>query len=525
MTERLRALHINDENRRWWALGAMCFALFMIMLDNTVVNVALPSIQRSLHASTSSLEWTVNAYTLSFAVLLVTGGRLGDLFGRRRIFLAGVVIFAASSGAIGFSPNDTWLVGWRAVQGAGAALMMPATLSIITNAFPPSERGKAIGTWAGVSAMALAIGPVVGGFLVQNVSWQSIFFLNLPVAVGAILIALFAVRESRDETVERTVDIPGVASLTVGLAALVLALVEGNGWGWGSGREIALYATALLGLSGFAVIERRRRVPMVDFSFFRSRTFLGANIVAFIVSFAMLAMFFFLALYMQNILHYTPLQAGIRFLPSTAMIVVLAPVAGRLADRVGPRPLMTFGLLCVSGSLFWQSHLTVSSSYSALLPGFVLMGIGMAFVMSPMSTAAMNAVEQTKAGVASGILSMSRMVGGTFGVAVLGAMVSTLGRSKIDQLLPSAPADVRARLAGSLGSGSVLHGVPAQVIDASQRAFVYALQYGLRLGAAVALLGALLAWTLVGRRVAQTAAPEQSPRPAGRGQTTETVHV
>ncbi|MHB8533674.1 MAG: MFS transporter, partial [Solirubrobacteraceae bacterium] len=377
MTGRVRSLQMNAENRRWWALGAMCFALFMIMLDNTVVNVALPSIQRSLHASTASLEWTVNAYTLSFAVLLVTGGRLGDLFGRRRLFLAGVVIFAGSSAAIGFSPNDSWLVAWRAVQGSGAALMMPATLSIITNAFPPAERGRAIGTWAGVSALALAIGPVLGGFLVQSVSWQSIFFLNLPVAVAAVFVTLFAVRESRDETVARTIDLPGVATLTAGLAALVLALVEGNQWQWGSGREIALYAVALLGLGAFGLIETRRRVPMVDFRFFRSRSFLGANVVAFIVSFAMLAMFFFLALYMQNIRGYSPLQAGVRFLPSTVMIVLLAPVAGRLADRVGPRPLMTFGLLCVSGSLFWQSHLSISSGYGSLLPGFVLMGIGM----------------------------------------------------------------------------------------------------------------------------------------------------
>ena len=217
------------------------------------------------------------------------------------MFLAGVVVFASSSAAIGFSQSDTWLVAWRAVQGIGSALMMPATLSIITNAFPPQERGKAIGTWAGVSAMALAIGPVVGGFLVENVSWQSIFFLNLPVAVGAVVITLFAARESRDETVERSVDIPGVATLTIGLAALVLALVEGNAWGWGSPRELALFAVAAVGLTAFALVERRRESPMVDFSFFRSRTFLGANIVAFIVSFAMLAMFFFLALYMQNI--------------------------------------------------------------------------------------------------------------------------------------------------------------------------------------------------------------------------------
>ncbi len=248
---------------------------------------------------------------------------------------------------------------------------------------------------------------------------------------------------------------------------------------------------------------------MVDFSFFRSRTFLGANIVAFIVSFAMLAMFFFMALYMQNVLRYTPLQADVRFLPSTLMIVLIAPLAGRLADRVGPRPLMTFGLLCVSGALFWQSHLTVSSGYDALLPGFVLMGIGMAFVMSPMSTAAMNSVEQTKAGVASGILSMNRMVGGTFGVAVLGALVATLGRSRIDKLLPALPAGRRAELASSLGSGGELHGMPAEVIHASQQAFVYSLQYGLRLGSAVALLGALGAWTLVGRDArTQAATPD-----------------
>jgi len=524
MTERVRSLRMHDGNRRWWALGAMCFALFMIMLDNTVVNVALPSIQRSLNSSTSSLEWTVNAYTLSFAVLLVTGGRLGDLFGRRKVFLAGVIIFACSSGAIGFSPSDTWLVAWRAVQGSGSALMMPATLSIITNAFPPEERGKAIGTWAGVSAMALAIGPVVGGFLVQSVSWQSIFFLNLPVAVGAIVVALFAVRESRDETVERTVDIPGVLTLTIGLAALVLALVEGNSWHWGSTREIAMLALAVVGLAGFFFVESHRPVPMVDFAFFRSRTFLGANLVAFIVSFAMLAMFFFLALYMQNIRGYTPLQAGLRFLPSTVMIILIAPMAGRLADRVGPRPLMTFGLLAVSGALFWQSHLTVTSGYDTLLPGFVLMGIGMGFVMSPMSTAAMNAVDRTKAGVASGILSMNRMVGGTFGVAILGALGSTLGRAKIDRLLPSLPVAKREQLVEGLGSSAAGHHLPARIVEAGQQAFVYALQYGLRLGSAVALIGALLAWMLIARRTATTPVAEHAQGP-GHGHAAETIHV
>jgi EmrB/QacA subfamily drug resistance transporter len=511
MSARIAAIRMNEENRRWWALGAMCFALFMIMLDNTVVNVALPSIQRSLNATTSTLEWTVNAYTLTFAVLLVTGGRLGDIFGRRRIFMTGVVIFGTASLAIGFSPSDTWLVVWRAIQGSGSALMMPMTLSIITNAFPPQERGKAIGTWAGVSAMALAIGPVVGGFLVETVSWQSIFFLNVPVAIGAVVVATFAVRESRDETVERIVDIPGVLTLTVGLAALVLALVEGNSWHWGSTRELVLFALSAVSLFTFVQIELRRRVPMVNFAFFRARSFVGANIVAFIVSFAMLAMFFFLALYLQNIRGYSPLEAGIRFLPSTALVIVMGPLAGRLADRVGPRPLMTLGLVLVSGALFWMSHLTVSSSYATtLLPGFMLMGIGIGLVMSPMSTAAMNSVEQTKAGAAAGILSQNRMVGGTFGVAITGALVSSLGGSKIGELLPRVPAAARTHLTESLGSGGVLTHLPPRVVAATHEAYVYALQYGLRVGAAVALLGAVLAWVLVASR-AQAMVPGGVP--------------
>src|SRR5204863_686650 len=237
---------LNDDNRRWWTLGAMCFALFMVMLDNTVVNVALPSIQKDLGASISGLEWTVNAYTLSFAVLLVTGGRLGDIFGRRKMFLFGVVTFGLSSAFIGFSQSEAWLVMGRAVQGVGAAFMMPATLSIISNAFPPHERGRAIGTWAGVSGLALAIGPVVGGALTEYVSWRAIFFLNLPAAAGAVAVTMFAARNSRDETVARSVDYAGIAALSVGLTALILALIEGNRWGWGSPEIIALFITSAL---------------------------------------------------------------------------------------------------------------------------------------------------------------------------------------------------------------------------------------------------------------------------------------
>jgi EmrB/QacA subfamily drug resistance transporter len=514
-----RRLGITEQNRRWWTLGAMCFALFMIMLDNTVVNVALPSIQRGLHASTSSLEWTVNAYTLTFAVTLVTAGRLGDIFGRRRMFLIGVAVFGISSFVIGLAQSDVWLIAFRATQGVGSGFMMPATLSIITNTFDAHERGRAIGTWAGVSAMALAIGPVVGGLLVQEVSWQSIFFLNVPVAMLAIAVTLLAARESRDETAPREIDLPGVASLTIGLAALVLGLVQSNEWGWGSGRVIGLFALALLALGTFVAVERRRRAPMIDFAFFRARSFFGANVVAFIVSFAMLAMFFFLALYMQDVLHYSPLQAGVRFLPSTVVIMIVAPIAGRLADRIGSRPLMTLGLTLVSFSLFWLTGITTHSSYGYLSVAFIAMGFGMGFVMSPMSTAAMNSVDRTKAGVASGVLSMTRMVGGTFGVAVMGAIVATLGRSRLATLLPHASGGERARLVDALGSGATGAGLPPAVRAAANQTYVYALSNALYVAGGIALLGALLAWTLVAAHPGSSTA-EAPETAAGREQDT-----
>ena len=299
----------------------MCFALFMVMLDNTVVNVALPSIQKDLGASISGLEWTVNAYTLSFAVLLVTGGRLGDIFGRRKMFLFGVVVVRRSRARSSASrrPRPGSSPGAR-VQGLGAAFMMPATLSIISNAFPPHERGKAIGTWAGVSALALAIGPVVGGFLVEHVSWQSIFFLNLPVAALAVVVTLFAAHESRDESAPRTVDIPGVADAHD--RPRPRSSSRSSRATRGAGARRAILGALRARRCGAGGLRARRAAPprrrWSTSAFFRSRSFLGASLVAFIVSFAMLAMFFFIALYMQNVMGYSPLEAGVRFLPSTS---------------------------------------------------------------------------------------------------------------------------------------------------------------------------------------------------------------
>jgi EmrB/QacA subfamily drug resistance transporter len=496
---------ITDDNRKWWTLGAMCFALFMIMLDNTVVNVALPSIQKDLGASISGLEWTINGYTLSFAVLLATGGRLGDIFGRRRMFLFGVVIFALSSATAGFAVSSTDLVISRVVQGVGAALMMPATLSIITNAFPANERGKALGMWAGVSALALAVGPVLGGFLTEQVSWRAIFFLNIPVAIGAVTAALFAVRESRDETVGREVDYAGVAVLTTGLTALILALVEGNSWGWGSTEIVALLAAAAVALPLFVAVENRVKAPMVQFDLLSDRNFLGAVVVALIVSFAMLGVFFFLALYMQDILGYSPLEAGIRFLPSTLMIVTVAPVAGRLSDRYGPRWLIAGGLAIVAASLFSFSGIAVDSTYIDLLPGFMLLGIGIAMTMSPMTSAAMNAVPVEKAGIASGVLSMFRMVGGSLGVAVTGAIFQGLVKSRLDSLLSGSgiSAAQRDSISEQLGGGSTGHiqglapGQVKEVASAGSEAFVYALGHAMTVSGFVAVIGVVVAATAI----------------------------
>jgi EmrB/QacA subfamily drug resistance transporter len=516
LTQRFGHL-ITDENAKWWTLAAMCFALFMIMLDNTVMNVALPSIQKDLGASISSLEWVVNGYSLSFAVLLATGGRLGDILGRRRMFMTGVVLFALSSATAGLAPSTGALVASRVTQGVGAALMMPATLSIITNAFAPAERGRAIGTWAGVSALALALGPLLGGFLTEHVSWRAIFYHNIPVAAGAVVTALFAVRESRDETVGREIDWAGTAVLTAGLTAGVLALIEGNSWGWGSERVIALIAGSIALLAAFAWLEGKVRAPIVQFEFLRNRNFFGALTVAFVISFAMLGMFFFMALYIQNILGYSPLEAGVRFLPTTLVIMVVAPVAGRMTDRIGARVPIVAGLAIVAVSLFMQAQISDTSGYGPLLVPFILMGLGIGLTMSPMSTAAMNAVHVTKSGLASGLLSMSRMVGGTFGVAVLGAIFQGSSRTELESALsgsgvPASQVDSISQQLGSGGLDQALAGLPPdvarQAAGAAHDAFISGLTTSIGISAAVAAGGAILAWFLIA---------SQRPEPAGEG--------
>jgi EmrB/QacA subfamily drug resistance transporter len=424
---RARAMEVllAEENRKWWTLAAVAFGLFMIMLDNTVVNVALPSIERDLNVSISSLEWIVTAYALTFAALLITGGKLGDLMGRRRIFVIGIAIFTLSSLACGLAPSAGFLIGARAVQGVGAALMNPASLSIITATFPPRERGQAIGIWAGVSAMALAIGPLVGGLIVDNINWNWIFFINIPVGVLGIIVSQLVIKESRDTSHEQSVDLPGLLTSSAGLFALTYALIEGNKHGWTSPEILGLFAAAVVLLVAFVVLEHRQRLPMLDLSLFRIGSFTGSNLVAMLVSLGMFGVFFFVSLYIQNILGWTPTQAGASFLPMTLLIILVAPIAGKLSDRVGSRWLMGGGMTLVSVSLLLYQRVGLHSTFWTLLPAMLLGGVGMALTMSPMTAAAMSSVPVDKAGVGSGVLNSFRQLGGSLGIALMGAILAS----------------------------------------------------------------------------------------------------
>jgi EmrB/QacA subfamily drug resistance transporter len=427
----VRARIFAEENRRWWTLGSLCFALFMIMLDNTVVNVALPAIKSDLGITQAELEWTVAAYALTFASLLLTGGKLGDLYGRRLIFAVGLVVFTTSSLLCGLSSTGTELIGARALQGVGAALMMPSTLSIISATFSVRERGTAIGIWAGVSAVALAIGPLLGGVITEHISWNWIFFVNIPIGILAVLSAIFVVPESKDTSQEQRLDLPGLLTSAIALFALVFALIEAHRYGWTSALILGLFAIGVIALASFVLLEQHQRLPMLDLSLFRSGTFAGANLVAILVTLAMFGIFVFFPIYMQTFRGWSPIQAGAALLPWTVMIVIFAPIAGKLSDRVGSRWLIAAGMATVAGCCLLLSTINLHSSFWNLLPAFILGGLGMSFVMTPMSAAVMGAAPVAKAGVASGVLNTFRQVGVALGIAITGAIVADRAASAV----------------------------------------------------------------------------------------------
>jgi EmrB/QacA subfamily drug resistance transporter len=460
-------LRSAGDRRKWWTLGAVGVGLFMIMIDNTVVNVALPTMQHDLGLSLEQLEWVVTGYALTFATFMLTGGTLADLVGRRRIFVVGLAAFTVASLLCGLAGSAGLLIVWRTVQGVGAAIMTPATLSILVAAFPPRQRGTAIGIWAAVSALALAIGPLLGGVLTEHVGWHWIFFVNVPVGVLGVAASLAFIDESRDQSTVRRLDLPGLLTSGVGLFALTYALIQGNTAGWSSPQIVGAFAIAAIGLTAFGVIELRSRTPMLDLGLFRDRSFTGANLVSLLVSLAMFGVFFYLSLYMQQVLGYTPVQAGLTFLPTTMLIILVAPQAGRLTDRFGARWIVGVGMTLIAISLAAYSRLDATSTFRDIVPGLLTGGVGMAMTMAPTTAATMAAVPPGEAGVGSAILNSMRQLGGSLGIALIGAIMAQ-------------------RLRSSLAAG-----------ESARAAFVTGFQSALLVAAIIAFAGVLTAILLI----------------------------
>ncbi len=431
-------------NHKWWTLFAMCFALFMIMLDNTIVNVALPSIQRSLHTSPENLEWTVNSYVLTFAALILLGGKLGDRFGRKRIFLVGLAVFTLSSAACALATSDTQLIAARTVQGMGGALLNPLSLSILVAAFPRQQLSTAIGAWAGISGLGLAVGPLLGGFLVQHYSWSAVFWVNVPVGVIATGVTLWAVIESRDPNA-RTLDIVGTVLVTSALFLLTWGLIKTTSHPWLSAYTLSFLIASAVLFAVFVAWEARTPDPMIPLGFFRLRAFTVSSLIITLIGVGLFGIIFYLTLYFQNVQGYSPQQAGIRSLPMTMMILVVAPLGGRLVARIGPRPQMTFGMLLAAGGLLGLSFLRVDSSYNMIWPFQIMMGAGMALTMPSASSTGMAAVDHTKAGIASGVINASRQVGGALGIAVLGGIGTTLAASSWHDTISTLPPALHAK--------------------------------------------------------------------------------
>jgi EmrB/QacA subfamily drug resistance transporter len=475
----------SGEANRWLVLVIVCLAQFMVILDATVVNVALPSIQRDLQFSAADLQWVINGYTLVFGGFLLLGGRAGDLVGRRKIFVAGVVIFTFASLLNGLATSSTWLVASRALQGLGGALVSPAALSIVTTTFAEgADRTKALGVWSAIAAGGGAFGLLIGGVLTETLSWEWIFFVNVPIGIATLLLALRYVPESRAVHRQATADIPGAVSVTAGLIVLVYAIVKAESFGWGSARTLALAAVALALLAAFVVIESRSPAPLIRLGIFRVRSLLGANSVMLVVAGGLFAFFFFATLYVQEILGYSPLEAGLAFLPITAGIMIGAGLAQQLVKRIGVRAVSVLGMFVAAGGLLLLSNASVGGSYvEDILPGLIPQSIGMGLTFVPVTLIATTNVADEDAGLASGLFNTSQQVGGSLGLAIL----STLAADKT---------------ANVLADGAQ----PPQALVEGFNAAFFA-------GAVLIMIGALLMLFLVRREDVANVNPEAAPVP------------
>ena len=507
--------------RKWWTLLTVSVGTFMLLLDITVVNTALPSIQKDLGASFTDVQWVIDAYTLSLAALVLTAGSLADRLGRRAVFAAGLGIFALASLAAGLAPDATFLNLARAVQGIGGAAMFAVSLALVAQEFPAGrERATAMGVYGATIGVSVAVGPLIGGAITSGLGWRWVFFLNVPVGIAAIALTFARIRESRDPNATR-VDWPGVATFSTALVMLVLALVRGNDQGWGSPLIVGLLSGAAVMMAAFVAIERRVAEPMLPLGLFRRGAFTGVQLAAVAVSASLFALFLYLTLYLQNYLGYSPLQAGLRYLPITLAPFVVAPLAVALMARLPARVVMALGLAGVGAGLLLMAGLSADSSWTALLPGFIVAGIGVGLLNPVIADVAVSVVSKERSGMAAGINDTFRQVAIAVGVAAWGAVFLARGADKISTVAagtPAATGDHPRRLIEAASSGhlgSALAGVPqgarGLVTSAAHQGFLSGLNTILLIGGVLALVGAVVAAWLVREHEIEREQPDLIP--------------
>ena len=493
-------------DRRWWTLGVLCLSLLMVVMGNTVLNVAIPTLVRELDASSSQLQWMVDAYSLVFAGLLFTGGALGDRFGRKGALTAGLLLFGTGSALAAASDSASQIIACRAIMGAAAALVMPATLSILTNVFPPHERARAIGVWAGVAGAAGAIGPISSGYLLEHFFWGSVFFLNLPVVIVAVVAGRFLVPTSKDPR-EVPLDLVGAGLSIVAISSLVYGIIQAPQEGWTATPILGAFAVAITVFLAFAWWELHQAHPMLDLRYFKRRGFTGGSLAISLMFFGMFGMFFLLTQYLQQVKGYTALEAGVRTLPFAATMMVVAPMSARIAERIGSRATVAGGILIAGIGQLLMAQMDVGSAYGSLVVALIVLSAGMGLTMAPSTASIMSSLPLAKAGVGSAMNDTNRELGGALGVAVLGSILASRYTDHLAPALTALPAaaqDVaRSSLGGALAVAQRIGGPAGESLaTAAKHSYSMAMGSALTVGASVAILASVLVWFVLPDRVA-----------------------